>query len=220
MPHPLARKELARIIDHTLLAPEATRTEVEALCREAVTHGFAGVCVHGSRVLQAAHILEESEAKITCVIGYPFGAGEPDVKRYETETAIDSGAHFLEASVNAGRLRDEDDAFVLRELRDLVEAADERPVSVLFEPGILTPAEVDRLCGMARESGVKGLSVSAELNPAAALDAIKRIRLAMGADFGVKAVGGPFAMTAIIAFLDAGVTRFGVTGGVGLLEGL
>jgi deoxyribose-phosphate aldolase len=217
---PLARKELARIIDHTLLAPEATRGELEAHCAEARDHGFAGVCVNGSRVLQAAHFLEGSEVKMICMIAYPLGAADADVKRYETEAAIDSGAHFIEAAANAGRLRDGDDSFVLRELRDIVEAADERPVSILFEPTILTPVEIDRLCRMAREAGVKGLSMSAELNPAATLDAVKQIRRVVGADFGIKVVGARFEMNPVIAFLEAGVTRFGMTGAVGLLQGL
>ncbi len=220
MPLPLARKELARLIDHTLLAPEATRREIEALCAEAGEHGFRGVCVNGSRVLQAAHFLEGSEVKITCMIAYPLGAADADVKRYETEAAIDSGAHFIEAAANVGRLRDGDDSFVLRELRDIVEAADERPVSIHFEPTLLTPVEIDRLCRMAGEAGVKGLSVSAELNPAATLDAVKLIRQIVGADFGLKAVGARFEMNPVIAFLDAGVARFGMTGAVGLLKGL
>jgi deoxyribose-phosphate aldolase len=154
------------------------------------------------------------------MIAYPLGAADADVKRYETETAIDSGAHFIDATVNAGRLRDGDDAFVLRELRDIVEAADERPVSILFEPALLTPDEIDRLCRMAREGGVKGLSVAAESNPAAALDAVKLIRQVAGPDFGIKAVGTKFEMNPIISFLDGGVTRFGMTGAVGLLQGL
>ena len=153
MSHALARQELARIIDHTLLRPDATAREIEALCMEARAHDFFSVCVNGSRVPQAAHLLEDSNVKIMCAIGHPLGAVDADVKRYETEVAIDSGAQIIEVTANLGWLKDGDDAAVLRELRDVVEAADERPVSVSLETTLLTPEEIDRVCRIAKEIG-------------------------------------------------------------------
>src|SRR4051794_33959246 len=124
---PASRADLARYIDHTLLQPEATREDVTRLCAEAREHGFHGVCVHGSRVELAFSLLEDSDIKVTSLVGFPLGASDSDVKRYETEVAIDQGAQEIEMMINLGRLKDGDHGYVLRELRDIAEAAEERP---------------------------------------------------------------------------------------------
>jgi deoxyribose-phosphate aldolase len=85
----LHSKELARFIDHTSLKADASANEIETLCAEARQHRFHGVCVNGSRVELARHLLEDTEIKIVCVVGFPLGAMEGDVKRFETESAID-----------------------------------------------------------------------------------------------------------------------------------
>lgn len=220
MAHPLARKELARIIDHTLLRADATRTEIETLCAEAKTHGFFSVAVPGSRVIHAAHWLEDSAVKITCVISAPNGTEDSDVKRFAVETAVDHGAQTLEVTANHGRLKDADDTWLLREMHDLVEAADERPVSFAIEPAWLNPHDIARLCRLVREANVKGLTVSALHNPASALDTVRQIREVCGENFGIKVDGDRFEVQPIVKFLDGGATRFGMTGGVVLLESL
>lgn len=220
MAHPLARKELAHIIDHTLRRGDATCAEIETLCAQARTHGFFSVAVPGSRVLQAAHWLEDSKVQINCVINAPDGADDSDVKRFAVETAVDHGAEMIEVTVNHGRLKDADDTWLLRELHDLVEAADERPVSMAIEPTWLNPLDIARLCRLVREANVKGLTVSALHNPAATLDTMRQIREACGDNFGIKVDGNRFELQPVLKFLDAGATRFGMTGGVALLESL
>ena len=82
--------DLARHIDHTLLSPAATASEIERLCVEARAHGFHAVCVNGSRVLQASHLLADSPVKVAAVVGFPLGATDADAKRYEAEALIDT----------------------------------------------------------------------------------------------------------------------------------
>ncbi|MBT5925784.1 MAG: 2-deoxyribose-5-phosphate aldolase, partial [Verrucomicrobia bacterium] len=87
--------ELAKHLDYTLLKPDATLKEIRARCQEAAELGLYGVTVHSSRVVAATMVLEESPVKITCVVGFPFGAMDADIKRYETEAAVDLGAHEI-----------------------------------------------------------------------------------------------------------------------------
>src|SRR5687767_11638141 len=106
--------DLARFIDHTLLKADATAKDIERLCAEAREHRFYAVCVNGSWVEVAQHFLQETDVKVASVVGFPLGAMETDVKRFETEAAIDAGAHEIDMVLNIGRLKDGDYKYVLR----------------------------------------------------------------------------------------------------------
>ena len=153
-------EDLARCIDHTLLRADALAAEVEQWCAEARAFGFFSVCVNGSRVLQARHLLEETPVKVSAVVGFPLGATDADTKRFETESAIDNGAGEIDVVLNLGRLKEGDDRYVLRELRDVVEAADERPVKVIVETCLLTREEKIRACRLVLESGAHFVKTS------------------------------------------------------------
>jgi len=215
-----ARHELARLIEHTLLAGDATRADVERLCAEARVHGFASVCVIGSRVAQAVHLLEDTDIKVACAVAFPLGASDADVKRYETEAAIDSGAHFVELTANHGRLKDGEDAHVLREFRDVVEAADERPVSIGLDTGTLSLDEIARAANLAIEADAKGISLSGGNDLAATLEAVRRIRQVAQENFGLKVNRAALTLSEVVTLIEAGATRFGLEQGVKLLEGL
>jgi deoxyribose-phosphate aldolase len=132
------RRLLAPSLEHTLLRADATVREIETLCAEARQYRFHCVCVNGSRVELAYALLQESGVKVTTTVGFPLGAADPDAKRYETEVAIDKGAQEIDVVMNIGLFKDGEDASVLRELRDIVEAADERPVKDIIEACQLT----------------------------------------------------------------------------------
>ena len=134
----LSHADLVRRIDHTLARPDATRQDLEQLCAAARAQGFHSVCVSSSRVELACSLVENSEVKVTGLVGFPLGAADADAKRYETEVAVDHGAQEIETVLNIGRLKDGDHRYVLRELRDIAEAADERPVKVILEASLLT----------------------------------------------------------------------------------
>ena len=110
------------------------------------------MCVPGSRVVQAAHWLEETQVKVAAVVGFPLGNTDSDAKRYEAEMAIDLGAQELDLVINIGRIKEGEDRQVLRELRDVVEAADGVPVKVILECCLLTEEEKRRACSLVVES--------------------------------------------------------------------
>lgn len=218
---PLTSQELARYIDHTILKADASAKDIEKLCAEAREHGFASVCVNGSRVIQAVHLLEETSVKVASVVGFPLGATDADTKRFETEAAIDNGAQEIDLVLNIGRLKDGDDAFVLRELRDVVEAADERPVKVIIEACLLTQEEKVRACHLILESGAHFVKTSTGFSTGGAtLDDVRLLRETVGPKLGVKAAGGIRDTATALAMIEAGATRLGTSGGVAIVKGI
>ncbi len=215
---PLSATELAQRIELVAAEPQATRADIERLCAEARDHRFHGVCVNGSRVQLAYTLLEESGLKVTGLVGYPLGASDADVKRYETEVAIDHGAHEIEMVINSGRLKDGDSAYVLRELRDIAEAADERPVKVVVEPGLLSEPELTLACELILDSGVHFVCTSAGLLMAANLEHTTILRQLLGPKFGVKASGTIPDAESATALIRAGADRLGTRDGLGLLK--
>jgi deoxyribose-phosphate aldolase len=217
----LSAAQLAAYIDHTLLKPDATVLDIEKLCVEAREHRFFGVCVNGCRVEQARHFLEETEVKVVCTVGFPLGAMSADVKRFETEAAIDDGAQEIDVVLNIGRLKDGDDKSVLRELRDVVEAADERPVKVILETCLLTREEKIRACHLVLDSGARFVKTSTGLTSGGAtVDDVKLLRETVGPKFGVKAAGGIRDAKTALAMVEAGATRLGASASVAIVQGL
>ena len=217
----LSAAHLARFLDHTLLKPETTTGQIEQLCAEARRHGFFGVCVNGSRVIQARHFLEDTDIKVACVVGFPLGAMSGDAKRYETEAAIDDGAQEIDAVINLGRLKDGDDRYVLRELRDVVEAADERPVKVILETGLLSHDEKIRACNLAVESGARFVKTSTGFSAGGAtVEDVALLRKIVGPKFGVKASGGIRDAKTALAMIAAGASRLGTSSSVALIQEL
>ncbi len=211
--------ELAAVIEHTLLRADATAQEIERLCQEARWNCFHAVCVNGSRVAMAHHLLEDTEVKVVAVAGFPLGASDPDVKRYETEAAVDSGASEIDVVMNIGKLRDGDTKAVLRELRDVVEAADERPVKVIIETSALTREQKLLACGIVVDSGAQFVKTSTGFGSGGAtIEDILLLREAVGSEFGIKASGGIRTCESVLALIRAGANRIGTSHGVAILE--
>ena len=210
---------LAHRIEHTLLRPGATRSEVAQLCREAMEHRFAAVCVSGCRVIEAAALLEDSDVKVVTVVGFPFGDMDPDAKRYETEVAVDNGADEIDVVLNIGRLKDGEDSRVLRELRDVVEAADERPVKVILETCLLTRDEKIRACKLVLESGARYVKTSTGFGASnGTVEDVQLLREIVGDAFGVKAAGGIRDAATAMAMIRAGADRLGTSAGVQIVR--
>lgn len=213
--------QLAAYIDHTLLKADATAKDIEKLCAEAREHRFYSVCVNGSRVGLARHLLDDAAVKIVGVIGFPLGAMSSDAKRFETEAAIDDGAHEIDVVLNVGWLKDGDDNLVLRELRDVVEAADERPVKVILETCLLTSDEKIRACQLVVESGARFVKTSTGFSQGGATVAdVKLFRETVGPKFGVKASGGIRDAQTALAMIEAGATRLGTSASVVIVKGI
>lgn len=217
----LTAKELAKYIDHTLLKPEATKGDIEKLCNEAREHGFYSVCVNSSRVALARYFLEDCDVKVCSVVGFPLGAMDGDAKRYETEVAVDEGAHEIDVVINIGLLKDGENQKILRELRDIVEAADERIVKVIIETCLLTDEEKVRACELILDSGAKFVKTSTGFSVrGATIDDVKLLRKTVGPDFGVKAAGGIGNAESALAMIEAGANRIGTSKGVQIIQTL
>jgi deoxyribose-phosphate aldolase len=218
---PLTPAQLAAYIDHTLLRPDATAAQIENLCADARVHFFHSVCVNGVWVAYARDLLEEVDVKVACVVGFPLGAMASDAKRYETETAVDEGAQEIDVVLNIGKLKDGADKFVLRELRDVVEAADGRPVKVILETCLLTHDEKIRACHLVVESGAQFVKTSTGFaKGGATVEDVLLLRETVGQKFGVKASGGIRDAKTALLMMDAGATRLGTSASVAIIKGL
>ncbi len=214
----LTRAELARHVEVVLARADATRADVEKLCQQARAEQLWGLCLSTSRLELASALLEDSGVKLTGLVGFPLGATDADTKRFETEAAIDLGAHEIELVVNLGRLKDQDHRYVLRELRDIVEAADERPVKAIVELSVLTPEERRAVCELLLDSGVQFLCTGTGFLSAPNAADIATLRTMLGPKFGLKAAGvSDAALTT--AFIEAGANRVGTSDAVKLLAG-
>jgi deoxyribose-phosphate aldolase len=217
----LSPAQLAAFIDHTLLKPDISLAQIENLCAEARQHKFFSVCVNGCWVATAHQLLEDSDVKIAGVVGFPLGAMTSDTKRFEAEAAIDDGAHEIDMVLNIARLKAGDDKFVLREIIDVVEAANERPVKVILETGLLTDEEKVRACHLVVESGAQFVKTSTGFSTSGATIAdVQLMRETVGPKFGVKASGGIRDVKTALAMIEAGATRLGTSAGVAIVHKL
>jgi len=217
----LSPSQLAAFIDHTILKAEATAGDIEKLCAEAREHKFYSVCVNGSRIAEARHFLEGTDIKVAGVVGFPLGAMAADAKRFETEAAVDDGAQEIDVVLNLGRLKDGDDQYVLRELRDVAEAADERTVKVILETCLLTDEQKVRACKLVVESGAHFVKTSTGFSAGGATVAdVRLMRETVGPKFGVKASGGIRDTKTALAMIEAGATRLGTSASVAIVKGL
>ena len=212
--------DLAPYIDHTLLKPEATQEQIQTLCTEAAEHKFSTVCVNGSRVELAYSLLEESDVQVAAVVGFPLGAAEADSKRYETEVAIDQGAGEIDMVMNVGRFRDGDHDYIVREIRDVVEAADDHVVKVILETCLLTDAQIEQACKLVVQAQAHFVKTSTGFGSAgASIEHVKLMRETVGQFAGVKAAGGIRDAATARAMIEAGATRLGTSNGVAIVMG-
>ncbi|MYL64184.1 deoxyribose-phosphate aldolase [Bacillus hwajinpoensis] len=152
--------EMSSYIDHTLLDPEATKEAVEALCKEAITYGFATVCVHPYWVPFAKEILETSSVGITSVIGFPLGMTTKKVKAMETLDCIEKGATEIDMVINIGALKSKQYEEVEDDIREVVEAAKGKTVKVIIETGTLTEEEKVKACELSMSAGATFVKTS------------------------------------------------------------
>ena len=212
--------ELASYIDHTLLKPDATRAQLEQLCAEAAEHQFSTVCVNGSRVELAYSLLEDSDVQVCTVVGFPLGAMDADAKRYETEVAVDLGASEIDMVMNVGRFKDGEHDYIVREIRDVVEAADDRVVKVILETCLLTNDEIAQASKLVTQAQAHFVKTSTGFgNAGATLEHVRLMRETVGQFAGVKAAGGVRNGNDAQAMIEAGATRIGTSNGVAIVSG-
>jgi purine-nucleoside phosphorylase len=210
-------RRINHIIDHTLLKPDATRQQIGQLCREAMEHGFASVCINPIHVEHAVAQLRESEVKVGTVVGFPLGAVPTGDKVRETEKAIDEGATEVDMVINIGALKEKNDLLVEREIAAVVTAAHSRGVlcKVIIEAGLLSDEEKVRVCRLAQSAGADFVKTSTGFTSGGAtVEDVALMRRTVGPLMGVKAAGGIRGLADAQAMIAAGANRIGTSAGV------
>jgi deoxyribose-phosphate aldolase len=214
-------RDWASLIDHTLLKPDASQTEIKHLCEEAAQYHFASVCVNPTWVRACACHLQGSGVPVCTVIGFPLGATLPDVKAYEARRAIMEGAREVDMVINVGALKSGDDCLVEHDIRSVVEVAHEYDVTckVIIETALLTDDEKVRACQAAKNAGADFVKTSTGFSKGGATVAdIALMRRVVGPELGVKASGGVKNIDDARAMVEAGATRIGASVGVKIAQ--
>lgn len=211
----------ARYIEHTLLKPDATPSDIERLCEEAVVHGFHSVCVNPYHVPFAVSQLRGTGVKVCTVIGFPLGATTSFAKMCEARDAIAAGAEELDMVINIGALRAGDLAAVEADIEGVVRVAGGAPVKVILETGLLTPAEKVAACKAAQAAGARFVKTSTGFGPGGAtVEDVQLMKEATGGALGVKASGGIRDLATAVALIRAGATRLGTSSSVKIMAEL
>jgi deoxyribose-phosphate aldolase len=205
---------LAPLLDHTLLAPDATTTQIRHLAEEGRALGVAGVCVDGAWTHLVRERLEGSPVRTVVVVGFPHGAMATPAKAFEAWQAVHDGAEELDMVMALGRAKAGEWDAVHDDIAAVVEAASGVPVKVILETILLEPLEIVEACLVAVEAGAEFVKTSTGFYPAggAREAAVRLMRRAVGDDVGVKASGGVRSVDAAIRMLAAGANRIGTSG--------
>jgi len=211
---------IARLIDHTILKPDASKSEIERVCREALEYGFASVCVNGCNVEYACSLLRGSSIKVASVVGFPLGAMHGSAKAFEARAAVESGAGEIDMVMNIGAFKDGDYDVVLGDIKGVVAAAKGAVVKVIIETCLLSREEIVKASKLVKDSGAAYVKTSTGFSRSGANEEdIALIRSAVGPDFGVKASGGIRTYEDAVRMIEAGATRIGASLSVDIAKG-
>lgn len=218
----LTKKTLAKYIDHTLLKPQATSNQIISLCKEAKQYGFASVCVNSCYASLVSSELRDTDVATCCVIGFPLGACSTDVKAYEADSAVRSGAEEIDMVVNVGAVKEGKWAYVESDIEAVVKAIDGRAkLKVIIEACLLTDEEKKLACQAAVSAGADFVKTSTGFSTGGATVAdVRLMRETVGPEVGVKAAGGVRTYEEAIALIEAGASRLGASAGVRIISGI
>jgi len=208
------------LIDHTILAPQATKEDVERLCKEAMEYGFHSVCVNSSFVYYCARLLKDSGVAVCTVIGFPLGAMSTAGKTAEAEQAIRDGASELDMVIHIGMIKSGDWEYVKQDISSVVEAAKGRAiVKVILETCLLTDDEKVKACRICKECGADFVKTSTGFSKGGAtIEDVALMRRTVGSGMGVKASGGIRSLEDAQAMVEAGAVRLGTSSGVAIMQ--
>ena len=214
--------KLAKMIDHTLLKPDATQEQIAQLCFEARKYGFASVCINPTWVEMCAKLLEGSSVKVCTVIGFPLGATSPEVKAFETQVALGHGATEIDMVINVGALKARDLDLVAKDIRGVVMAAHAGGaiIKVIIEAILLTDEEKTIACLLSKEAGADYVKTSTGFaSGGATVKDVALMRRVVGPEMGIKAAGGVRTFEDAENMIKAGATRIGASAGVKIIQG-
>ena len=211
---------IAKTIDHTLLKPEATAADIQALCREASQYGFASVCVNTCYVKLASELLRGSGVKVCCTVGFPLGAMAPKAKAFEAAQAVADGAEEVDMVLWIGALKQGDTAAVQADIEGVVNACHPKAiVKVILETCLLTDAQIETACRLCVAAGADYVKTSTGFSTAGATaEHVALMKRAVGGRAKVKAAGGIRTYEDAKRMIDAGADRIGASAGIAIVE--
>lgn len=218
----MTRAELARLIDHSVLKPEATEGDIRAGADVVRIWQIGFYCVQPCWLRLGAQMLAGTDARLVSVVGFPHGCDRPEVKARAAALAVGDGANEIDMVMNFGALRSGRDAIAAADIAAVVRAVDDVPVKVIIEAAALTDAEKSRACRLACDAGARFVKTSTGFHPSggATVADVRLMRAAVGATIGVKASGGIRSLADAQAMLGAGANRLGTSASAAILAAL
>lgn len=206
--------DIASLIDHSLLRPDATEADIERLCGEAVQYGFHSVCVNPYFIRRARTLLAGTGVRTTAVIGFPLGMTLTGVKVYEALQACHLGAEELDFVINIGAAKTGDWGLVAKDISDVVAATGGLTRKAIIEAFYLDDDEKRKAAEAALRAGVEFIKTSTGFAPGGAtVHDVRLIRSVVGGRAGIKAAGGIRSLADLRALVEAGATRIGTSSG-------
>ena len=213
--------ELAGMIDHTNIKPDATKDDIKKLCNECIEYNFSSACVTPTNVGLAYEILGDTEVKVCSVIGFPFGTNKSEIKAFEALVAVEDGANELDMVMNIGAIKSSENALVQRDIEGVVESADGMVVKVIIETAILTDNEKISASILSQKAGADYVKTSTGIGYSGAnVHDVTLIRETIGKDMGVKASGGIRDLKTTLEMINAGASRIGTSTGPAIMNEL
>lgn len=209
---------LAPLIDHTLLKAEATKGDIEKLCKEAIDYGFFSVCVLPIWVRDAVSFLEGSAVKVSTVVGFPLGGNLPLIKAKEAENGVKEGAHDIDMVISIGKAKDHKFRYIKEEIEAVVREAKPPCLKVILETCAFMPEEIIALCKAAEEGSADFVKTSTGYGKeGATVETIALLKKCVGGRLGIKASGGIKGYQQAAELIRAGATRIGSSSSVALM---
>lgn len=213
-------ENINRLIDHTLLKPDAKQEEIEKICAEAIKYHFMSVCVNPCNVNLCAKLLKGSDVKVCTVIGFPLGANISKTKIEETKYCLENGASEIDMVINIGRLKDKDYDYVENEIREIKNVCKDNILKVILETCLLSDEEIVKACQLSQNAGADFVKTSTGFSKGGATThAVKLMRETVKDALGVKASGGIHSYEEAMAMVEAGANRIGASSGIKIVEG-
>ena len=211
--------EISKLIDHTNLKQDEIKSEITQLCEQAITFGFASVCVNPVHVELVSSILKDEIPKTCTVIGFPLGADSVEMKFAETRFLVHQGAEELDMVMNMGAFKEEEFELIYEEIGQVIDASDGRCVKVIIETCLLTKEEKILASNMVKNSGADFIKTSTGYSiGGATIDDVRLIRETVGGELGVKASGGIKTLVDVKQMIDAGADRVGTSSAVEIVS--
>jgi len=216
----ITSESMAKAIEHTLLKPDATHTDLDTLAQEAMTHGFGAVCVNSCHVKRVYDILKDSNVNVCAVVGFPLGAAHTKAKACEVEAAIEDGAMELDMVLNIGALKSGDFKTAQSDIQAVRHAAGpNRILKVIIETCLLTEKEKMLACKIAMSADADFVKTSTGFSSGgASTEDVRLMKQTVGDTMRVKASGGIKDWDTAAAMIQAGASRIGTSSGVKILQ--